>query len=65
MEHPVPSNSAKVPHQGFVLVRGIRSDYLVGPALNDSWIHTCMAEEEQGISDKAEQWYSQERRTKE
>ena len=60
MENPVPSNSAKVPHQGFVLVRGDRSDCFVGPALNDNRVNTCMAEEAQGISDKAGQQHSQE-----
>ena len=42
MEHPVPSNSAKVPHQGFMLVCGDRTNYLIGPALNNSRINTCM-----------------------
>ena len=53
VEHPVPSNSAKVPLQGLVLIRGDRSDYFVGPALNDDWVDTCIAEEAQGVSDKA------------
>ena len=51
MKHPVPSNSAKVPHQGPMLIRGDRPDYFVGPALNDSWVNTCIAEEAQGVSD--------------
>ena len=55
VEHPVPSNSAKVPHQGFVFVRRNWPNYLIGSALNDYRINTCMGEEAQGISDKAGQ----------
>ena len=55
MEHLVLTNSAKVPHQGFVFVRRNRPNYLIGSALNDYRINTCMGEEAQGISDEAGQ----------
>ena len=45
MEHPVPSNSAEVRYQGFVLIIGDRTDYFVGPAFNNNWVNTCIADE--------------------
>ena len=52
MEHPVLSNCAKVPHQGFVLILRDQSDHFVGSALNNNRVNTYMAEEAQDISDK-------------
>ena len=52
VEHPVPSNSAEVPHQGLVLVLRNRSDHFVGPALDHNRVKSCKVEEAQDVSTK-------------
>ena len=53
VEHPVPSNSAKVTHQSFVLALRDRPDHLVGPALNHNRVNSGKVEESQDVSNKA------------
>ena len=52
VEHPVPSNSTEVPHQGFVFIPRNRTDHLIGPPLDDNRINTYKDEETKNVSDE-------------
>ena len=50
VEHPVPSGPTKMAGEGFVLVFRHRPDQLIGPGLDDSRVHPCIAEVATAVS---------------